>query len=99
MLERVIEPTDEAQRERIRAILEEAGTRMSELRREHFTELKTVIDSTRARLDSLLTPEQKARLEAWFARDRQRFRSDRRRRHPGGEHRPPPPPPDSLSDL
>ncbi|WP_456424618.1 hypothetical protein [Rhodocaloribacter sp.] len=99
MLERVIRPQDETQREQIRAILEEAGARMAELRRSHFSELKSIIDSTRARLDPILTPEQKQRLEAWFSRDRKRLKTNRWRRRPGGARlRPPGPAPDSLPE-
>ncbi len=99
ILERVIRPEDETQREQIRAVLEEAGARMAELRRSHFAELRTIIDSTRARLDPLLTPEQKRRLEAWFSRDRKRLKTNRWRRRPGGGRpHPPVPAPDSLAD-
>ncbi len=99
MLERVIRPQDEAQREQIRAILEEAGARMAELRRSHFTELKAIIDSTRARLNPILTPEQRQRLETWFSRDRERLKTGRWRRHPGVDRaHPPASPPDSLPE-
>ncbi|GIV61965.1 MAG: hypothetical protein KatS3mg044_0831 [Rhodothermaceae bacterium] len=79
-LERVIEPVDEAQRQQIRDVLEDAGRRLSTLRRAHQAEYRAVIDSTRAALDSLLTPAQKERLERWLERDRRMFR---RRPAPG----------------
>jgi len=89
-LERVIEPTDEVQREAIRTVLEASGMRLSKLRRSHFDEMRTIIDSTRKSLMPLLTDGQRERLENWFARD---HFMDRRRHRSGKQMRSPEPPP------
>jgi len=74
-VERIIEPTDDAQREAIRAVLQLRGVRFSQLRRAHYQQMRAVIDSTRKALIPLLRDEQRARLEAWFARDHLRDRA------------------------
>ncbi|GIV62153.1 hypothetical protein GQ464_016840 [Rhodocaloribacter litoris] len=79
-LERVIEPVDEVQRRQIRAVLQATGERLAALRQRHYAEMRAVIDSSRAALDTLLTPEQHERLAQWLERDRRMFR----RRPPRG---------------
>ena len=69
MLERVIEPTDEAQRAQIRAVLERSEARFSETRRECRGFFATGRDSMRADLASVLTPAQQTRLDQWLSRD------------------------------
>ncbi len=70
MLERVIEPTDEAQRAQIRAVLEGSEARFSEALRECRGFHSAARDSMRADLDSVLTPAQQTRLDQWLSRDR-----------------------------
>lgn len=71
-MERVIEPTDEAQREQIRAILEDAGQRQRQLRRSLHVQHRALMDSVRTELRQVLTPEQQARLDAWHREARPR---------------------------
>ncbi len=88
-MEEIIQPKDEAQRAAIHAVLERTHERYMLSRRQFFAELAAGRDSLQAELAPLLTPEQQARLDEWFARDqlrRGRGRSDRR--PPSG--RPPP---------
>ncbi len=70
MLERVIEPTDEAQRAQIRAVLEGSEARFSEALRECRGFHIAARDSMRADLASVLTPAQQTRLDQWLSRDR-----------------------------
>ena len=69
MLEQVIEPTDEAQRAEIRAVLERSEARFSEIRRECRGLYTASRDSMRADLASILTPTQQTRLDEWLSRD------------------------------
>jgi len=80
MLERVIEPTDEAQRAQIRAVLEGSEARFSEALRECRGFHSAARDSMRADLDSVLTPAQQNRLDQWLSRDR-KSRNGRRGRN------------------
>ena len=80
MLERVIEPTDEAQRAQIRAVLEGSEARFSEALRECREFHSAARDSMRADLDSILTPAQQTRLDQWLSRDR-KSRNGRRGRN------------------
>ena len=79
MLERVIEPTNEAQRAQIRAALEGSEARFSEALRECRGFHSAARDSMRADLDSILTPAQQTRLDQWLSRDR-KSRNGRRAR-------------------
>ena len=73
-LERVIEPTDEAQREAIREVLERAAERHEAIFERTFEEMWATMDSVRAELDPLLTDEQRARLDRFGpGRDLDRF--------------------------
>lgn len=60
--EKIIEP-DAAQRELIRDILDRHAKRISQIRAKSMEELKSSFESMMAELDSVLTPEQKKRLE------------------------------------
>ena len=62
-LERIIEPTDEEQRERIRAVLMRASARNADVFERTRVEMEAAMDSLRAELEPLLTEEQKARLD------------------------------------
>ncbi len=91
-VEEVIQPQDEAQREAIHAVLERSHNRFRRAQQRFFAEFSANRDSLRAELAPLLTPDQQARLDEWFARDRrgrrERGRSDRDRRPPPGERAP-----------
>lgn len=63
--ERIIEP-DDSQRELIRKILDKYAKRFSEIRTNFGEELESSIESMRAELDPILTPEQKERLKKGF---------------------------------
>ncbi len=93
-MERIIEPGDEVQAAQIRAILGHTGQRIGSLRRAYYAELSSVVDSMRQQLYPVLTDEQKARLDAFFTRDRREAWKKRQRegpglRHPGREGPPP----------
>jgi hypothetical protein len=68
-LEEIIDP-DEGQVEALRSVLGKYGQDFDEVASRHRTEVKNMIDSLHAELDTILTDEQKERLE-------------RRRRHIG----------------
>lgn len=74
-LERVIEPTDEAQREQIRTILNEAAQQQLALRRSIVLEHRQIMDDLREEMADLLTDNQKQELR--------RFIENERRRRPG----------------
>ena len=57
-IEDAIEPRDEAQRNAVHAILERSATRMCEHMQVSAAEGKQIMDSTRAELARVLTPEQ-----------------------------------------
>ena len=82
LFEEVIQPTDEAQRAQIRAVLEQTETRFRDARRECRDHFVAARDSVRANLNALLTPDQQTRLDEWLKRDRDPFR--RRRGGPDG---------------
>ena len=77
-IEQVIQPTDAAQEAEIRAVLGASHERFEAMRRRHREEFSAHRDTLRADLAPLLTPDQQARLDEWFARDR----TPRRRRRP-----------------
>ncbi|MGD2091569.1 MAG: hypothetical protein PVH61_35680 [Candidatus Aminicenantes bacterium] len=83
--ERIIEPTDE-QRKALREILYKYGQKMSEMRQKIREEFLPINRAMQKELNSILTPEQKQRLERRF------FRRGPRGffRHPGDK--PPGPP-------
>lgn len=71
-LERVIEPTDEVQQEKIRAILKETASQQMEIRRSIALEHREIFQALRADLAEVLTPEQKIELRKWIEQDRRR---------------------------
>ena len=78
-LERVINPTPE-QREQIRTIIQDHAVEVLEIRKEFEKSMTSSFESLRKELDSVLTPEQKRRLEKsmrerrpWMRRDRPRL--------------------------
>ena len=75
--ERIIEPTDE-QRKALREILYKYGEKMSEMRQKIRQEFLPINQAMQEELNSILTPEQKQRLEERFFRH-----------GPGGFFRPP----------
>jgi hypothetical protein len=82
-LEELIQP-DEGQVESLRTILAEYGESFDEVATRHRDEVKDLIDSLHAELDSILTDEQKERLEE--GRRRLRHFGD-----PRDHHKPPRP--------
>jgi hypothetical protein len=90
-LERGIQPVDDAQRERIREVIEGAGSRQMELRRTMFQQHRILFDSLREELDVILTDDQKEELRVMMMREREQFR-ERRGRGDG----PPPFPPEGA---
>ena len=70
LLENVIEPVDEVQREQIREIVRNAAEQQMELRRTMFEENRLVFEGMREELEEVLTDEQKARLRRWMVRER-----------------------------
>ncbi|MEZ4700225.1 MAG: hypothetical protein R2834_07850 [Rhodothermales bacterium] len=76
-LERGIQPTDDAQRERIRQAIEHVEFRQMVLRRDMFQQHRVLFDSLRAELDTILTDEQKSQLRDMMAREREEFRRRR----------------------
>jgi len=83
-MEQAVEPVDDVQRERIRAVLQSSAERMSRHREASWREARLILDSTRAELRTILTEDQMLRLEEHLENQRFRFgrRSDRR---PPGE--------------
>lgn len=73
-LERVIEPTDDAQKKQIRAVLEKSARRQMEIRRSIAAEHREVFEEMREELSQILTDEQKAALRAWIETDRRQRR-------------------------
>lgn len=71
-LERVIEPTDEAQREEIRDVLDDVAERQIEIRRSIASQHREMFEDMREDLSLILTPEQKQELRNWMERDRTR---------------------------
>ena len=93
-LGRIIEPTDEAQRQAIQDVLEQSAQSMAEQIRLNQARSVALLDSTMQALREVLTEEQVAelnqRMEAWQRRLRMRREG---RRMPGRRMRRPPPPP------
>ena len=77
-IERVIEPTDEEQRNQIRLVLKEAAQERLELRRSMVDEHRQLFSEMRAELDKILTAEQKQRLRTWVEKEMSRGGADRR---------------------
>jgi len=89
-LERIIEPTDEEQRQAIRTVLERATARNAHVYERTRIGMMAAMDSLRAELEPLLTEEQRARL------DRFSPSGGRMRRGPGPGRRPFPRGPDGA---
>lgn len=84
-VETAVEPRDDQQRAAIRAILEDAATRMSRHTEQSRTQVRMILDSTRAELETVLTEDQIRRLD-----DRMRLREHHmrdRRDRPGPRRR------------
>lgn len=76
-IETVVEPQDDAQREALREVLRRAGDRMAAHHNRTRDEARALLDSTRAEMAEILTPEQLQRLD-------ERFESRRRHRRNRG---------------
>jgi len=96
-VERLVETIDPEpeQEEVVRDILTRHSERFSEMSERFRSETTALLDSLKAELDTVLTDEQKARLEEKASRVRRASRHHYPRGHkPGDErHLPPPPPP------
>jgi ERCC4-type nuclease len=92
-MERGIEPTDDTQAEQIRSILQESSTRMAEQARMNRQSIRSIVDSTRAELNQVLTPDQQQALREHIEQSRPMMRRgdgpNRERRGPPGERRMP----------
>ncbi len=73
-LERIIEPTDEAQRKKIREVLEKSANQQMEIRRSIMLEHREIFEEMREELGQILTAEQKEDLQRWMERDRRQRR-------------------------
>ncbi len=71
-LERMIEPTDEAQLAEIQAVLQETERRHMEIRRSVATEHRDVLVDMKRSLDQILNDEQKAALSQRVEKERKR---------------------------
>ncbi|MEM8485225.1 MAG: hypothetical protein AAF564_06725 [Bacteroidota bacterium] len=71
-LERMIEPTDEAQQAEIQAVLRETERRHMEIRRSVALEHRDVFVDMRRSLDQILNDDQKAALSQRVEKDRKR---------------------------
>jgi hypothetical protein len=67
LYEKIIEPTPE-QSKLIREVLGKHGKRISEIRKKFHEEMKSEFELMKKKMDSILTPEQKKRLEKRLAR-------------------------------
>lgn len=81
-IERAIEPQDEAQREAVRDILQQSGERMNMHMRQSREQVRSILDSTRLALDSVLTDEQMEQLDRRLEERRRDGRPSRGRRGP-----------------
>ncbi len=92
-LERVIEPTDEAQRQAVAEVLAGSARRMAAQMRQNRERSFALLDSTMQALESVLTEEQMEevtrRISGWNARIRVQRGARREARR---QHRPPPSP-------
>ena len=77
ILERAIDPTAE-QKKQIREILQRHAKQAEELRKNAMVEMQTSMQSLQKELDSVLTPEQKERLEKMVKERRPWMRRDGR---------------------
>ncbi len=85
-MDKMIEPTDDVQREAIRDVLEETAERLNMHHAESRETVEEIMESFRASLDSLLTEEQINALNERMERKRH-YRGDRRRRDSSSMHR------------
>lgn len=77
-------PKQKAQRD---SILEQGRAKMDAFWKEHGPEMRTVADSTRARIDRILTPEQRARVQEWREqRRKQREEWEKNNGRTNGDH-------------
>ena len=81
ILERAIEPTKE-QKKRIREILQKNAQSVAELRKKLDEGMRTSFMTLQKELDSVLTPEQKERLEKIVRQRRPWMKRERRLRRP-----------------
>ena len=72
VMERIIQPTDE-QREAIDQILEKRSEQISAIQEKHESEVRALLDSLRSDLASVLTEEQRTRLEDRFTKGDRRL--------------------------
>ena len=91
-MERAIAPHDEAQREAVRAILDEAALRMATQLQQNGRAMQAILDSTKTELQTVLDADQLQRLERLEERlERRRPRGPGPRERRAPRRRPPPP--------
>jgi hypothetical protein len=83
-IERGIEPVDADQEGAVRTILRGSSMRVAEQTMRHRAEIRAIMDSTRAELSTVLTPEQMAQLEEHLDRHRPMRRGHEQRGHRRG---------------
>lgn len=71
-----IQPNTDAQREQVRAILQQTHDSLELLRREWSIGVQAEGDSMRVKLNEILTPEQRASLNEWLERHQRRRHRD-----------------------
>ena len=93
-LERIIEPTDEAQRQAIQGVLESSVQNMAAHMRQNREQSVALLDSTMQALHAVLSDEQIEQLSEQMVRwqERMRMRRDGARRQQPRRRRPPPQP-------
>jgi hypothetical protein len=91
LVERVIQPRSEEQREQIRDILDGAAPRIADLFEQHRGEMSQVSDSVMTELEAILDPEQVQRLRRMKVRMRDGPPEGRRGRPGAGRPRGPRP--------
>ena len=104
LVERAVRPESDEQRERIQAIMRDAGPRFAELFQRTQEDMRALSDSVMSELEEVLTPEQMEALRErmdmrrggrppgdWRAPDMERRRPRSEGPPPGGRPRQPPP--------
>jgi Spy/CpxP family protein refolding chaperone len=66
------------QQARIDSIFENRRSQTARFWEEHGPQMRAIVDSTRAEIDRILTPEQRARAEQWRAERKKRHDEERR---------------------
>lgn len=85
-MEDVVDVDDAAQREQVRAVLDQYADYVSDARRAYYHERRDLASSLHVRLSALLEADQRAELDRWAERELSRWgRYEKRSRHNGKE--------------